>query len=119
MTDTFDDSSTYTYSSIMPFGCVRYMLASCNGHNTVEKIVLIVSTIDRQYLRRCDWLPVDKIFEREGTWMSLKEVLVVNCMDDEDCTYHELQPDQLEYIEASPTPCLQAREVIKWRQYVK
>ncbi|EDR02814.1 uncharacterized protein LACBIDRAFT_308103 [Laccaria bicolor S238N-H82] len=108
-----------THSSIMPFRWVPYMLASCNEHNAVEKIVLILSTVDRQDLRRCDWRSVDKIFEREGTWMSLKEVLVVNCNFDEHCTYRELQPDQLEYIEASPTPCLQAREVINWRQYVK
>jgi len=85
----------------------------------VEKIVLILSTVNRQDLRRCDWLSVDKFFEREGTWMSLKEVLVVNCKYGEYCTYRKVQPDQLEYIEASPTPCLQAREVIKWHQYVK
>jgi len=85
----------------------------------VEKVVLILKTIYRQDLRRCNWLSVDKIFEREGTWISLKEVLVVNCKVDEDCTYRTLQPNQLEYIEASPTPCLQAREVIKWCQYVK
>ena len=108
-----------TYSSITPFGWVPYLLASCNEHNTVEKIVLILSTVDRQDLRRCDWLSVDKIFEREGTWMSLKEVLVVNCKFDEHFTYRELQPNHLEYIEANPTPCLQAREVINWRQYVK
>ena len=108
-----------TYSSLEPFRCVPYILASCNGHNTVEKIALILSTVDRQDLRQCDWLSVDKIFEREGTWMSLKEVLIVNCTVDEDCTYRKLQPNQLEYIEASPSPCLQAREVIKWRQYVK
>jgi len=86
----------------------------------VEKIVLVLSTVDRQDLRRCNWLSVDKIFEREGSWMSLKEVLVVNCTYHECRTYdRKLQPNQLEYIEASPTPCLQAREVIKWRQYVK
>ncbi|EDQ99152.1 uncharacterized protein LACBIDRAFT_317583 [Laccaria bicolor S238N-H82] len=108
------------YSSIAPFRCVPYILASCNGHNTVEKIVLILSTVDRQDLRKCDWLSVDSIFEREGTWTSLKEVLVVNCMVDEDYTYWKLQPlNQLKYIEASPMPCLQARQVIKWRQFVK
>ena len=85
----------------------------------MEKIVLILSTIDRQDLRQCDWLSVDKIFDREGTWMSLKEVLVVNCKVDKNCTYRKLQLNQLECIEASPTPCLQAREVIKWRRYVK
>jgi len=95
------------------------MLASCNGHNTVEKIVLVLITMDRQDLRRCNWLSVDKSFEREGTWMSLKEVLVVNCMHTERCIYRKLQPNQLKYIEASPTPYLQAREVIKWRQYVQ
>ena len=108
-----------TYSSIKPFRWVPYILASCNGHNTVEKIVLIMNTVNPQDLRQCNWLSVDKIFEREGTWMSLKEVLVVNCKDYERRTYHELQPDQLEYIEASPTPCLQAREVINWRQFVE
>ncbi|EDR06690.1 uncharacterized protein LACBIDRAFT_328604 [Laccaria bicolor S238N-H82] len=104
-----------TYSSIEPFRWVPYILASCNGNNTVEKIVLIMSTVDPQDLRQCDWLSVDKIFEGEGTWMSLKEVLVVNCKDNEWRTYRELEADQLEYIEASPTPCLQAREVISWQ----
>ena len=86
-----------TYSSILPFKWVAHALASCNVHNTVEKIVLILNTIDRQDLRQCGWLFVDKIFEREGTWMSLKEVLVVNCKFDEHFTYRELQPDHLEY----------------------
>ena len=79
----------------------------------------MMSTVYCQDLRRCDWLSVDKIFEKKGTWKSLNEVLVVNGKFDGHCTYRELQPDQLEYIEASPMPCLQAREVIKWRQYVK
>ena len=109
-----------TYFSAMPFKWISYVLASCNGRrNTVERIVLILSTGGRQYLRQCSWLSVDKIFEREGTWTSLKEVLVVNCVVDEICTYGELRLDQLEHIEAIPTPSLQAREVIKWRQYVK
>ena len=108
-----------TYSSILPFKWVAHALASCNVHNTVEKIVLILNTIDRQDFKQCGWLSVDKIFEREGTWMSLKEVLVVNCEVDSVCTYSELRLDQLEHIEAIPTPSLQAREVIKWRQYVK
>ena len=86
----------------------------------MERIVLILRALESQHFRDCDWLSVDKIFEREGTWMSLKEVLVVNCEVDKICTYGELRLDQLEYIEASPrTPSLQAREVIKWRRYVK
>ena len=85
----------------------------------MERIVLILSTVGSQHLRECDWLSVDKIFEREGTWMSLKEVLVVNCEVDSVCTYSELRLDRLEHIEAIPTPSLQAREVIKWRQYGK
>ena len=113
----YEDSGTYF--STMPFKWVPYVLASCNERNTVERIVLILSTGGRQYLRECNWLSVDKIFEREGTWISLKEVLVVNCVVDEICTYGELRLDQLEHIEAIPTPSLQAREVIKWRQYVK
>ena len=108
-----------TYFSAMPFKWVPYVLASCNECNSVERIVLILSTGGRQYLRQCSWLSVDKIFEREGTWTSLKEVLVVNCVVDEICTYGELRLDQLEHIEAIPTPSLQAREVIQWRQYVK
>ncbi|EDR02862.1 uncharacterized protein LACBIDRAFT_332053 [Laccaria bicolor S238N-H82] len=105
-----------TYFSVMPFRWVRYVLASCNKRNTVEKIVLIMSTVGHRFedLRQCDWLSVDKIFEREGTWMSLKEVLVVNCDVNKNCNYRELRPDQLEYIEAIPTPSLQARGVIKW-----
>ena len=113
----YEDSGTYF--SAMPFRWVPYVLASCDEHNTVERIVLILSTAGSQHLRECNWLSVDKIFEREGTWMSLKEVLVVNCEVDEICTYGELRLDQLEHIEAIPTPSLQAREVIKWRQYVK
>ena len=85
----------------------------------MERIVLILSTGSRECLRECNWLFLDKIFEREGTWTSLKEVLVVNCVVVEICTYGELRLDQLEHIEAIPTPSLQAREVIKWRQYVK
>ena len=85
----------------------------------MEKIVLILSTVYCHDLRECDWLSVDKIFEGEGTWMSLKEVLVVNCPVDEGCTYRKLQSNQLKYIEASPMPALQAREAIKWRQCVK
>jgi len=107
-----------THSSIKPFGSIPYILASCNGHNTVEKIVLILSTVGHQDLRRCDWHSVDKMFEREGTWMSLKEVLVVKCTVDDNFTYRMLKPNQLAYIEGSPMPCLQAREVIKWCQYV-
>ena len=85
----------------------------------MERIVLILSTGSHEYLRECNWLSLDKIFEREGTWISLKEVLVVSCEVDEICTYGELRLDQLENIQAIPTPSLQAREVIKWRQYVK
>ena len=85
----------------------------------MERIVLILSTRSPAYLSQCNWLSLDKIFEREGTWISLKEVLVVICEVNEICTYGELRLDQLECIEAIPTPSLQAREVIKWRQYVK
>ena len=109
-----------TYFSAMPFKWIPYVLASCNARrNAVERIILILSTGGRQYLRECDWLSVDKIFKRKWTWISLKEVLVVNCEVDEICTYSELRLDQLEHIEAIPTPSLQAREVINWRQYVK
>lgn len=97
----------------------RFFASPTYWRPATDTLVLILRTVDRQDLRQCDWLSVDRIFEREGTWMSLKEVLVVNFKVGEGCTYRKLQPNQLKDIEASPTPCLQAKEVIKWRQYVK
>ncbi|EDR06390.1 uncharacterized protein LACBIDRAFT_328712 [Laccaria bicolor S238N-H82] len=92
-------------------------LATCNPHNSIREIRLVISPLNLEDLGPCDWLSLDSFFEHPETWKALNEMSIFTVQH--GANIHEVLSEHLwEQIEHIKLPCLKGRGVtVNWRQY--